>query len=168
MSEAVELPRSRRFWALMLLAPPLRAMLAYALFALLHLGLGLPWPAAEAGFLGGLLETLGLMLFVAAVDLYALGRIYRIGFFKTHLLREQMKIGFLAPFVAILATVPGYLAVLKVASLYAVPQIASPASGGLLVLVALVVTALPFAQIATHGERKWTEHANDNVPEGWR
>jgi len=50
MAKGFEHLKSRRYWVLILLGPPLRVVFAYALFAGLHLGLGLPWPTlGDAG-----------------------------------------------------------------------------------------------------------------------
>lgn len=71
--------RSRRYWALLLIAPPLRVVFAFAVFALLHLKLGLAWPTLHgAGFLLSLTEFAGLAFLLWLIDTAVVSAVYRL------------------------------------------------------------------------------------------
>lgn len=136
---------SRRYWALLLIAPPLRVVFAFAVFELLHLHLGLAWPTLHgAGFLLSLTEFVGLAFLFWLIDTAAVSAGYRLS-----PLRLCGTKGMSAPGVMGLAIAAGGTALGFTGTVFGIaPAIQLPVAafenGGMIVLIVCLATTGSF------------------------
>ena len=156
--------KSKRYWALILLGPPLRVIFAYALFAGLHLRLGLPWPTPEdAGVVASLLEVLGLMLLLIAVDHLVLSGIYRTNFFRPGWFSRKQDMGAAEILRGILFL--GYAIVMITDALYMQSVADLNAVGGDPVFLVTFASMFVFMNTLQHGERTHRDRASGAAEE---
>lgn len=161
MTEAAERPESKRYWALLLLGPPLRAIFVCVLFAGLHLGLGLSWPKLEiAGFAASLLEMLGILVVLIVVDHLAVGIVYRTVFFVSGWLRKGPDLDIFGFMVAAITMVPGF-AIAALAARVFLSELLTEAGDSLFrIVIVLLVSIAPFVTALREAEDKWQGRAN--------
>ncbi len=158
--------KSKRYWALVLLGPPLRVIFAFAVFAGLHLGLGLPWPTlADAGLVASLLEVLGLMVLLIAVDHLVLGWIYGMNFFRSGWFSRKQDMGVAEILGGIPGMTLGYAIVLKITDALSMQAVADLTDGGFIVFMVTFASMFGFMNTVKEGERKHWDRATGDAEE---
>ena len=141
MTKGLEYLRSKRYWALILLGPPVRLIFAYAVFAALHLGLELPWPTLEdAGLVVSLLEMFGFLMVLDFVDRIAIRMIYGVSGPLQDRARKRADDGLIGMFPAVMAMVAGYAIVLMVARNFGMQPAVDLDNSFILLLVVILST----------------------------
>ena len=154
--------KSKRYWALILLGPLVRIVFAYSVFAGLHLGFGLPWPKLEdAGLVGSLLEVLGLMVLLIAVDHLVLGWIYGRNFFRSGWFSRKQDMGVAEILCGIPGMTLGYAIVLKITDVLSMQAVADFNNAGFTVWLVTFVSMLGFLGTVKEGERLLLAVAED-------
>ena len=146
--------KSKRYWALILFGPPLQYIFAYAVFAGLHLGLGLPWPTLrDAGLVASLLEVLVFFALLTAVEFLALGRIYRMNFFTRGWSTRKAELGPIEFLASSLGVAAGFMVLVVAAR--AMPELTGAGfeNGGFMIFVVVLASAFTFMGTVQHGER---------------
>lgn len=152
---------SKHYWALLLLGPPLKVVFAFALFAGLHLGLGLPWPTLEdAGFVASILELIGFGAFLIVVDLLILGRIYRMNFFTLGLPKRDFEKELIGLVAGIFGIGLGFAIVLATAMALSLTAIVDFEHGGFFLFLVSMTSSIGFTGAVAEGERKLRDRAN--------
>jgi hypothetical protein len=153
MAKRLEHLRSKRYWALILLGPPLRVVFAYSAFAGLHLGLGLPWPTLEGlGPAISLLEFLSLLVLQVVMDRLVLGGIYGVNVFQRAWWSGKLTVDVTGSVVAILMTLAGHVAIMF-AGIEPLKVILTNDGSGAGLVGYLVVTSIFYASTVIDGER---------------
>ncbi len=153
MIRDIEHLRTKRYWVLILLGPPLRVVFAYAIFAALHLGLGLPWPTIEGlGPAISLLEFLGLMVLQLVMDRLGLGWISGVNVFQRGWWTGKLTVDVTGTVVAILMTLVGCVAIMF-AGIESLKVILTNDGSGAGLAGYLVVTSIFYASTVIDGER---------------
>ncbi len=152
--KSLEHLESKRYRAIILLGPPLRVFFAFAVFAGLHLGLGLPWLTLEdAGIVASLLEILGLLLLLIAVDLLVLSGIYRTNFFRPGWFSRKQDMDVAEILRGIPGMLIGYTIVMIMDGLYMKSVAGLNAVGGTTVLLVTFASMFVFMNTVQQGER---------------
>ena len=161
MSDNLEHLKPKRYWALILLGPPLRTILAYAVFAALHPGLGLPRPTLEdAGLVASMLELVGFMALLIGVDFFVLGRIYRMKFLTPGWSMRKTDFRIIELLASSLGIVLGYATVLVASTAVSLQAIADFEKGGFIIFMAVFTSTLGFVGTVQQGERTLRDRAD--------
>lgn len=159
--KGLEYRKSKRYWALILLDPALKLNFAYAVFAGLHLGLGLPWPTLEdAGLVASLLEMLGFLVLLIAVDLLVLGQIYRMNFISSFWSIREMDLDTGERLVSLSGFFAGFLILIGASGIMPETAIVGHEIGGTTIVLLVFVSTFPFVATVQHGERARYARAN--------
>jgi hypothetical protein len=156
--------KSKRYWALILLGPPLQFIFAYVVFAGLHLGLGLPQPTlADAGLIVSLLEMFGFLIVLGFASRLGIRMAYGPKCPAQDQLRRRADDGLIGMFPAVMAMVAGYAAVLMVARYFGM-QPAVDLDNSFILLLVVILSTIHSAEEVWRGERRQPRHTD--VTEG--
>lgn len=160
MARHLEYLGLKRYWVLILLGPPLRAIFAYAVFAGLHLGLGLPWPTLEdAGILASLLEMLGFLVLLVAAEFLVLGLIYRMNLIASFWSIREIHLDTGERLVSFLGFFAGFLILIGASNIMPGISIIGHENGGIAIFLVVLIATFPFVATVQHGERTLRERA---------
>ncbi len=154
MSKGLRHLRTKRYWALILLGPPLQVIFAYAVFTGLYLGFGLPWPTLEdAGPFASMLEAFGFLGLLVVVEFLVLGNIYRMNFFTRGWSTRKADIGLIELLASSLGIFAGFVIVIGMAS--AMPDTISVGfeNGGFMILLVVLASTFAFIGTVQYGEQ---------------
>jgi hypothetical protein len=154
MAKDLEYLRSKRYWALILLGPPLRAIFAFAVFAALHLGLGLPWPTHEdAGILASLLEMFGFLAVLEIADRFTIRMFFGPRNPRQDEVQGWAADGVIGMFAAEAAMVAGY-AIVLIAAPYLAIQPAIDFDNSAILMLVLILSTIHYAEIVQRAGRR--------------